>query len=133
MPANFTIEPERRLVRSRGWGSLTDADLRQTQRELREAPEFGADFRQLYDFSEVTDLRVTGEGLRDLARHSPFARDARRAIVVASDAAYGMVRMYQLSSDRDSEHVRIFRDLAGAIRWLDGETPRSAADGNGHA
>ena len=130
MPASFTIDPERRLVLSRGWGVLVDDDLRGTQRGLRAAPEFAPDFRQLWDFTAVTQVRVTGEGLRGLALQSPFRRDARRAIVVASDVAFGMVRMYELVSDRDSRYFRIFRDVATAMQWLEreGDDPREGGE-----
>lgn len=131
VPATFVIEPERRLVRSRAWGVIVDADLQGTQRGVREDPRFDPHFRQIYDFTEVTQVRLTGACVRALAGSSPFARDARRAIVVASDVAFGMARMYMLVSDRDSSVFRIFRDLAAAERWLDAEA--DAAVGERHA
>lgn len=121
MPASFTIDPERRLVRSRAWGVLVDADLLQTQRGVRGDPRFAPDFGQLYDFTDVTELRLTGEVVQALAQRSPFARDARRAVVVGSAVAFGMARMYQLAADRESSTFRIFRDVESASRWLLGE------------
>jgi hypothetical protein len=85
----------------------------------RECP----DFRQLYDFSEVTDVQVTQDSLWGLAGNSPFLQGARRAIVVTSDVVFGVVRMYQLMSGRESDTFRISRDRASALVWLDG-TPR---------
>lgn len=58
MPASFTIDVVRRIVLSRGQGVLVDDDLRETQKGVRDAPGFDADFRQLHDFSEVTDVEV---------------------------------------------------------------------------
>ena len=120
MPASFTIDLARRMVHSRGWGILVDADLRETQRGIRETSGFEPDFRQLYDFTDVTEVRVTGHGVRELARASPFGRDARRAIVVGSDIAFGMVRMFQIVSDRERPEFQIFRDRETALHWLDG-------------
>ena len=118
MPATFLIDHDERLIRSRAWGLLIDSDLLETQQRLREDPRFEPTYCQLFDFSAVEQLSLTGDGLRKLAANSPFSRDARRAIVVGSEGAYGMARMYALLSDRNPEHFRIFRDTASAIKWL---------------
>jgi hypothetical protein len=119
MPASFTIDVARRAVYSRGWGVLVDDDLRETQRGLREAVGFESDFCQLYDFSDVTEVRVTGEGLREMALQSPFDRNARRAVVVDSHVAYGMVRLFQIVGDRETPEFQIFRHREDALRWLE--------------
>jgi len=118
MPATFLIDHDERIVRSRAWGLLVDRDLLDTQQRLREDPRFEPTFCQLFDFTAVEQLLLTGEGLRALAANSPFSRDARRAIVVGSEGAYGMARMYALLSDRNPQYFRIFRDSATAIKWL---------------
>ena len=118
MPATFLIDHDERIVRSRAWGLLLDRDLVETQRRLREDPRFEPTFCQIFDFTAVEQLALTSEGLRKLAADSPFARDARRAIVVNGEGAYGMARMYAMLSDRDPEYFRIFRDTASALKWL---------------
>ena len=118
MPATFLIDHDERIVRSRAWGLLVDGDLFETQRRLREDPRFEPTFCQIFDFTAVEQLALTGDGLRKLAATSPFARDARRAIVVNGESAYGMARMYAMLSDRDSEFFRIFRDTPSALKWL---------------
>lgn len=122
MPASFTIDLARRIVFSRGWGILVDDDLRQTQKGVRETPGFEPDFRQIYDFSDVIDVEVTQDSLWGLAGSSPFAAGARRAVVVDSNVAFGVARMYQLMSERESSTFRIFRDRQAALRWLEGPT-----------
>lgn len=119
MPATGEIDHDKRIVRSRAWGTLVDADLQGTQQALRDDPRFEATYSQIYDFSEVEDLQITGKGVRGLAQSSPFARDARRAVVVGSDHGYGMARMFALLSDRDSRTFRIFRDVAAATAWIE--------------
>ena len=119
MPATCDIDHDRRLVRSRAWGTLVDTDLQATQRTLREDARFESTYSQIYDFSEVEHVRVTGKGLESLARSSPFARDARRAVVVGSDHGYGMARMFAMLSDRDPVNFRIFRDVASATAWIE--------------
>ena len=122
MPASFVIDHEKRLVRSRAWGVVVDADLRATQQGVRSDERFDPLYRQVYDFSDATELRLTGPSVRELARTSPFSPKARRAIVVSSDVGYGMARMYGLVSDRDASVFRIFRDAPSALRWLETES-----------
>lgn len=119
MPSSFTIDFARRIVFSCAWGILVDDDLRQTQKGLRETPGFESDFRQLYDFSAVTDLQVTTDGLWGTVKDSPFLTSARRGIVVESDVAFGVVRMYEQMSGRESANFRIFRDRESALTWVE--------------
>lgn len=118
MPASFVIDHQQRVVWSRGWGELVASDLEATQHGLREDKNFDPMYRQIYDFSEVTDVFMSRAQLQSLAYNSPFSPAARRAIVVKSDMAFGMARMYSLMSDRDPEHFRIFRDRESALKWL---------------
>ena len=118
MPATFLIDHDERIVRSRAWGLLIDSDLFDTQQRLRDDPRFEPTYCQIWDFTAVQQLCLTGDGLRKLAANSPFSRDARRAIVVGSEGAYGMARMYALLSDRNPAYFRIFRDTPAAIKWL---------------
>lgn len=120
MPATFTVDVARRTVFSRGWGILVDDDLRQTQQGVRTCPGFEADFSQLYDFTAVTDVQVTADSLWGMVGNSPFAMRARRAVVVDSDVAFGVVRMYEQMSGRSPDTFKIFRDRESALRWLEG-------------
>jgi hypothetical protein len=47
----------------------------------------------------------------------PAAPTARRAIVVSSDVAFGMARMYSILSGRE-ELIQVFRDRSSALRWI---------------
>jgi hypothetical protein len=123
MPATFRIDPATHVIYSRGWGVLTDEDIVSNRAALVRDPAFTASSSQLYDFSEVSDLQVTVAGVRLLAQKSVFLPTARRALVVASDVAYGMARMYAIISNRDEEHFRIFRTHAAAVAWLTQTTP----------
>jgi hypothetical protein len=118
MPATFLIDHDDRIVRSRAWGLLIDRDLLDTQQRLREDPRFEPTYCQIFDFTAVEQLSLTADGLRALAANSPFSRDARRAIVVGTEGAYGMARMYAMLSDRNPRFFRIFRDAPSAIKWL---------------
>lgn len=74
----------------------------------------------------IADLRrarydARSEDIKRLAELMAMHRDrigsSRTAIVVSSDVAYGLSRMYQAFADDTSIQTRIFRDIDEAERW----------------
>lgn len=119
MPAEYRIDEEFGVVLSRASGRLTDSDLLEHQRQLRSDPAFQPDLNQLFDFRDVTDVEVTAAGIHSLAERNPFGSGARRAFVVASQAMYGMMRMFQILTDTHPDELRVlFQDLGSANAWL---------------
>jgi len=102
----------------RAWGTLTDEELAENSRTLRDDPRFQPDFSQLADLRGVTLLTATRTGIRYLAQINPFGAGARRAIVVGSEVAFGMARMYDLTRADALDEVEVFRDLPDALDWL---------------
>jgi hypothetical protein len=125
MPGSYWIDVPRLIVFSRGWGVLTDEEIISHARTLRADPRLAPGFRQVVNFLELSEVRVTSEGVSTVARHNPFPRDARRGIVVPSDGTYGLTRMFQIYMEAESEHMGIFRALGPALEWvgLDPGTP----------
>jgi hypothetical protein len=119
MPADYQIDRAHRVVYSRAWGALTDEDLANNRAALFADPAFDPGLAQLYDLTDVTEVKVTSVSLLQLAMTSRFAPTARRAVVVSSDEAFGMARMYSILSGHE-ELIQVFRDRAGAMRWLEG-------------
>ena len=118
MPGSYLIDETQQIVFSRAWGEVTNLDLVDHARTLRADPRFGPYFRQIVDFSDVTHVHVTSEGVRLLVHINPFERAARRAFVVASDVAFGMARMYQITLDPEPESLHICRNLGEGFVWL---------------
>ena len=65
--------------------------------------------------SDPEDLRRIS---RFLIENSERIGPSRCALVVGSDRAYGMSRMFEVFSGETSVNVRVFRDLDEAKRWL---------------
>jgi hypothetical protein len=118
MPADYAIDAELRLVRCRGWGRVTNEDLFGVQDRLAVDPAFDPQYGMLYDFTGVTDAAVTHDAIAALRVRDPFARGARQAVVVDSDVAFGLSRMYELLHELHEEEFRVFRDPLEAHRWL---------------
>jgi hypothetical protein len=125
MPGSYRIDVARGIVFTRGWGVLTDVQIAAHAKALGSDPRHDPAFKQIVDFSGLTEIRVTSEGVRDVARINPFRRDARRAIVVASDEAFGLSRMFGFLADANNDQFAIFRALEPAMEWvgLDPKTP----------
>jgi hypothetical protein len=119
MPGGYTIDESRGLVLSRAWGEIAGADIVVHARALAADPRFVPSYRQLFDFSATTRADVSETAVWTLAEDSPFGAGARRAVVVASNVAYGLVRMFQSLREGRGESFLICRDMDEAIQWLD--------------
>jgi len=122
MPFTYAIDNERRLVVSTGSGLLTAADIVAHIEGLRGDPNFDAGFRQLMDFTQVTEARLPSDEIRRLAQISVFSSRSQRAIVVGGNPLFfGLARMYEMSlhgSGIEAAWIQVFEDLNSARRWL---------------
>jgi hypothetical protein len=118
MSGAYTIDLERSLVRSRGWGVLTNRELLAHARALTRDPHFAPNFRQLADLRAVTDVQITAATIKEMVRLNPFWTGARRALVITNDVLFGMARMYQILKDESPDELQIFRNMDDAIQWL---------------
>ena len=119
MPASYTIDPSRSLILSRGWGVLTDADLRDHYRRLLADAAFDPAFNQLIDLYDVDRYEVSTEMIRELALMRVFLPGVRRAFVVDKELLYDMTQMLGAYAELpEGGEVAVFRDLTDAERWL---------------
>jgi hypothetical protein len=118
MPADYVIDAEHRIVYSRAWGELTEADVLVHRQRLKTDPRFDPAFRQLADFSGVTRLALTYASVNALASSDPWHFDARRAFVAPADVVFGMARMYEMLLGEQKSNIAVFRRAEEAERWL---------------
>ena len=59
MPWRYTIDAERGLVISTGWGRMTFAEMQAHQDQLASDPQFNPEFRQLVDATAITELNIS--------------------------------------------------------------------------
>lgn len=128
MPADFELRRKTRIVYSRGWGALTDADLLGHQARmtaLLKSGELGVDWAQLWDFTGVENLDgVSSTGIRRVAEGNPWPRHTVRAVVVSNDEQFGLVPMYQALGDPKTDGVGITRSIAEADAFIARERVR---------
>ena len=119
MPCSYSIDTELEIVLSTASGKLVDAELEDHQLRLSEDPGFEPHFRQLADFTGVTEFEVSAECVRRLARKNIYAEPALRAFAVPQDAGFGLARMFEILRETYGEEtIRTFRSLLEARHFL---------------
>jgi hypothetical protein len=130
MPLEFHIDHARRMVFTKGHGTLSDYDFFEYQSEVWSLPEV-AGYSELVDMSDVEHTEVrTPSSVRDLATMSAWMDlpqvGSKFAIVAPGELAYGLGRMYEAyrqSNPRSTKQVAVFKTMVEALQWLgiDGE------------
>ena len=118
MPVSYSIDPDRRLVISRVWGTVTNDDVHEHDRRLHADPQFDPTYRQLADMSGVALNMVSSDTVQETAREEFFVPGTRRAFLVSDDTSYGMCRMYATHAESLGQVINIFRDRNAAEAWL---------------
>lgn len=129
MPVAYRILDDLNLVVTTWSGDVTLDESQRHNRDLRSDPTFRADMRQLSD-ARLARSQVPAEGIRGLARTSPFGPEARRSILVSDDETFGVSRMYEAQAT-EAGAVAVFRDRAEALSWLGlgpGDVPEAPGD-----
>jgi hypothetical protein len=121
MPGSFELDADARIVRARAWGIITDDDLLDHMEETRQLFRDGtldASWAQIADFSAVESLDATNEGIRRHAVLNPWPEESFRALVMPTDASFGLGRMYEMLCGDQGANVRVFRSEAEALAWI---------------
>jgi hypothetical protein len=119
MPAFYKIDKDRRVVITTASGVVSIADGLAHQNKLLNDPDSDPSFSQLMDFTQATQVDLSGEDIRRLARHNIFSPDFRRAILAPSDSVYGFGRMFEILLEMKGERgIRVFRNLDEALEWV---------------
>jgi hypothetical protein len=119
MAMSYRIDPARRLVHCRAWGTLTREDLHDHYRGLVIDPHFEPHFQQFGDLREVDAISVDRATIAEVAKLPVFDAGVRRAIVAPSDFAFGIGRMFATYAESADQNVRVFREIDEAREWLD--------------
>jgi hypothetical protein len=118
MPANYTIDPVRRMVFTRAEGILTEPETSDLYRKIRQDPAFDPGFSQLCDLTVVEEIQTSAPYLRELATQSIFSRGARRAFVTSQVFHYGLARMLQSFCEIEGTEIGVFKTMTEAEAWL---------------
>jgi hypothetical protein len=119
MSMSYTIDPDRRLVLTRGRGVISSGDLHDLTNHIRVDPAFDPNYRSLADLTEVTGVTVDSMDTAQTAAMPLFNPGTRRAIVAPGDVVYASALLFASYAERAGQDVRVFRELAHAKAWLE--------------
>ena len=122
MPITYSIDKERKVVRTQSQGVITDAELLAHKAELTNDPDFCPTMIQICDCRGVERFHGTTDGVRAMVEfdkaHAERRAGHRVACVVSGDEMFGMARMYSQRSAGGPQRVGAFRSMNEAELWL---------------
>jgi len=119
VPVSYRIFAADGLVVSRAAGVFTAREMTAHARVLAGDPRHHREFQQLYDLTDVTEVRVSQEEVQGFEyRNMPFDPAARRAFLATSDLVFGMARMILARAGVTDEQGIVVRTLPEACAFL---------------
>jgi hypothetical protein len=119
MPADFQIDVNRGLVRSKATGVLSLPSILDHMDRLVKHPDFRPEFNQIFDFREVSRPALSFEDVTQLAERKVFSPQSQRAFVVSADWQFGYGRMFaSMRGGKGEAGIMVFRSMGEAVEWL---------------
>jgi hypothetical protein len=121
MPVNYMIDSDRNMIRTSCRGNTTLAEVLAHFDELERDPVRPTHADVLLDLTEVTSLpdsNQTRAAANRIGRSTEILRYRACAIVVDREALYGMIRMFEVFSEKHFERTAVFRNRSDADVWL---------------
>ena len=127
MPAQHDIDNEARLIITTWTGDAVDSEfiaaINRYQHELQNKPEY-LDFNEVVNFCSVGRINLTVKGIRQVGKIASSTdrpgSNRKLAIIVNSNLAYGLTRMYMAYRSfetNSTKKVRVFKDENEALQW----------------
>ena len=128
MPAKHHIDDNNKLVITTWAGKLDDNEMIQIYlqylKNIKTLPQY-IPYNEIADFSKADEINLTVEGIKRVGEIASTAdcEDVKTkcAIVVNSNLAFGLARMYQVYrsfSPRANKQLRVFKHEQDAREWL---------------
>ena len=121
MGMSYSIDRERRLVRTRMWGAVSTNDFIDLFSRLLIDPRFEPDYRALTDLREVTVVTGDSMAIGTIASTQTYLPGTRRATIGSNEEVLELLRMFATYSARFGQVIRVFTDYEEAERWVEGK------------
>jgi hypothetical protein len=121
MTIHYRIDASSNRITTRVFGAVTIDEAFQHLDELSADPSYEPDLDVLLDLIDCETLLDTDQIRVAAARVTAdlsTLRFGRLAIVVVSEALFGMLRMFHSFSESAFSEAQIFRDRDEALQWL---------------
>ena len=125
MAIDIKYEPEKGYLYISVMGQCTVEDYEKAMEEIKHSKQYPANINALWDvreqnFSNVT--KSTVQSLVNVSKRYPERGSAKAAFIVNGDLAFGMLRMYEITSsveqNKTSQYLRVFRNYSEGEKWL---------------
>ncbi len=121
MPSEHRVDEATGILHIRRWGELTVPIDNEARQQRRIDPSIPARAPVLLDCREVSPPDSV-EVVKHLAHQASVLSEefgcGPIAIIVRSDAEYGMARMYMALTDASHPETEVFRDYDEGLEWL---------------
>src|SRR5262245_37732497 len=94
MPCEFLVDTDRGLVISRGNGTFHYRDFLEHMEKLGGDPRFRPEFNHVVDGRKFEVFDLSTAQVQAMGYRSIFAAGSKRALVMSSDAHFGLGRMF---------------------------------------
>jgi len=126
MTVHYRIDQSIHRITTRAFGEVTLDEVLRHFDELAADPGFESDLDVLLDLVDCKTVpdpdQIRTAAARVTADFQPL-HFGRLAIVVASEALFGMLRMFHAFSESAFSAAQVFRDRDEALRWLGESAP----------
>ncbi len=126
MAVHYRIDTAINRITTRAFGEVTLDQVLQHFDELSADASFEPDLDVLLDLVDCKTVPGADEIRTAAARVTadfPPLRFGRLAIVVGSEALFGMLRMFHSFAESAFSAAQVFRDRDEALRWLGESAP----------
>ncbi|HKD80732.1 MAG TPA: hypothetical protein VKH81_13620 [Candidatus Angelobacter sp.] len=119
MPVVLKIDPQRRIVYSAFYGSITDAEVAGHRSSIASDPDFNPAFNEVVDFSSVTEVNLSESTLSAMAQTPSLFNDSALHIVVApADILFRIASRYQGFAQLSRPNLFVVRTREEAYQLL---------------
>jgi hypothetical protein len=121
MTVHYRIDPSMNRINTKAFGEVTLAEVLEHFDELAADPDYEPEFDVLLDLVDcktLPDVREVRSAAERVTAEASSLRFGRLAVVVASEALFGMLRMFHALAESAFSDAQVFRDRDDALAWL---------------
>jgi hypothetical protein len=122
MPVTYHIDARRGLIRTRCTGFVTLPEVLDHFQTLEADPDCPRHLDVILDLRDITSL-ADSEKLRavsrEISRIRPTIEFGACAVVVSTEAHYGMVMVFEVFAARFFQATKIFMEMSTAEVWME--------------
>ena len=124
MPVEIEFDKENKLITFTVTGNPKSEGFSEVMKSLYADPDYLHYTRNLWDMRDMDYTLSESAGIKKFASFLKGNRPERKgepgkaAVVVSSKLAYGLSRMFEMSTDLPDLNIRVFESMEKAKNWL---------------